>query len=233
MVRGQPRILVINVEPEVRRLLRASFFRHDYEYMEANDATTAIATLATSRPDAILLDLRLPERAGFAVIRHIRKTVPVPIVILCARDDVISKVKALESGADAYVTKPFNVDELLARLRVALRHGLQAAGETPVFRTGPLTVDLIRKKIFLRGEEVHLSPKEFSIIRLLANNAGRVVTYQELLKVLWEAGSTTNVQYLRTLMWQMRQKLEPQSSIPQLLKTEAGVGYRLLVLPAE
>lgn len=137
----------------------------------------------------------------------------------------------LELGADAYVTKPFDMDELLARLKVALRHGLQAAGKTPVFQTGSLTVDLVSKKIFLRNEEIHLSPKEFGILRILTNNAGRVVTYQELLKVLWEAGNTTNVQYLRTLMWQMRQKLEPQFSTPRLLTTEPGVGYRLLVVP--
>jgi two-component system KDP operon response regulator KdpE len=199
--------------------------------MEAIEAKSAIAIVAKCKPDAILLDPDLPGCNGLAAMRHIRKAAPTPTVILSAQSDVARKVLALELGADAYVTKPFDMNELLARLKVALRHGLQATGEMPVFKTGPLTVDLVRKKIFLCDGEVHLSPKEFSLLRFLANNAGKVATYEQLLKVLWEAGNISNVQYLRTLMWQMRQKLEPQSGIPRLLTTEPGVGYRLLVVP--
>jgi two-component system KDP operon response regulator KdpE len=154
-------------------------------------------------------------------------------VVLSARDDVAGKVKALELGADDYVTKPFDMGELLARLKAALRHGLQAQGEAPVFRSGPLSVDLVNRKILLGATEVHLSPKEFSLLRFLVMHAGRVVTHHQLLKEVWGPANVDDVQYLRVLMRQLRRKLEPDSGSTSFLVTEPGVGYRLLALPPE
>ena len=159
VIRDLPRILIVDVDPGMRRLLRVSLQRQGYECMEANAATAAIAIVAKCKPDVILLDPALPGYSGLVVLERIRKTVFTPIVVLSAQNDLARKVLALELGADTYVTKPFDMDELLARLKVALRHGLQAAGEAPVFQTGPLTVDLVRKKIFLCDDEIHLSPK--------------------------------------------------------------------------
>jgi two-component system KDP operon response regulator KdpE len=151
--------------------------------------------------------------------------------VLSARGDVEGKVKALELGADDYVTKPFDMAELLARLKAALRHGLQAAGEAPVFRSGTLSVDLVHRRV-LRGEaEIHLSPKEYSLLRYLAANAGKVLTHQQLLREVWGPAHVEDVQYLRVLMRQLRQKLEPDESVAHLLVTEPGIGYRLMVLP--
>jgi two-component system, OmpR family, KDP operon response regulator KdpE len=225
-----PRILIVDDEPQILRFLRTGLPPHGYECLEATDATHAMQMVAKEKPDAIVLDLGLPDRDGFAVIEELRQTLLTPIVVLSARDDVAGKVRALELGADDYVTKPFDMGELLARLKAALRHGLQAQGEAPIFRSGPLAVDLVNRKVMLKGEEVHLSPKEFSLLRFLVMHAGRVATHQQLLKEVWGPANVEDIQYLRVLMRQLRRKLEPDS-IP-LLATEPGVGYRLLVLPA-
>jgi two-component system, OmpR family, KDP operon response regulator KdpE len=233
MAHKLPRILIVDDEPQILRFLRTGLPPHGYECVEAMDAASAIAAVAKDKPDVIVLDLGLPDRDGFAVIEELRRISLTPIVVLSARDDVAGKVKALELGADDYVTKPFDMSELLARLKAALRHGLQAQGEAPVFRSGLLSVDLVHRKVTLGTEEVHLSPKEFSLLRFLAMHAGRVVTHQQLLKEVWGPANVDDIQYLRVLMRQLRRKLDSESGSSPLLVTEPGVGYRLLALPAE
>jgi two-component system KDP operon response regulator KdpE len=224
-----PKILIVDDEPQILRFLRASLPPHGYECVEASSGSQAIRSFATERPDAVILDLGLPDQDGFAVIETIRAGALTPIIVLSARNDVEGKVKALEMGADDYVTKPFDMAELLARLKAALRHGLQTGGEAPVFHSGSLAVDLVNRRVMLGGREVHLSPKEYNLLRFLTAHAGKVVTHHQILKEVWGPAHVEDVQYLRVLMRQLRQKMEPDAA--QLLVTEAGVGYRFLVLP--
>lgn len=228
-----PRVLIVDDEPQIRRFLRTSLPPHGYECVEAEDAASALSVYARERPDVIVLDLGLPGRDGFSVIQDIRNHALTPIVVLSARDDVEGKVKALELGADDYVTKPFDMIELLARLRAALRHGLQAVGEAPLFRSGPLTVDLVSRRVLRHGMEIHLSPKEYGLLRFLVGQAGRVITHRQILEEVWGPANVEDVQYLRVLMRALRKKIEPESETqtPQLITTESGVGYRLMQLP--
>lgn len=225
-----PKILIVDDEPQIRRFLRTSLPPHGYECIEAGTAAEALKTFGKEKPDAVILDLGLPDQDGFAVLQSIRNSALTPIVVLSARSDVEGKVKALELGADDYVTKPFDMSELLARLKVALRHGLQTIGEAPVFRTGHLTVDLVNRHVLLNDNEVHLSPKEYSLLRFLVSHAGKVVMHHQLLQEVWGPAHVEDVQYLRVLMRQLRQKLEPDA-MPNVLITEPGIGYRLLLLP--
>ncbi|MGA7674852.1 MAG: response regulator transcription factor [Rhizomicrobium sp.] len=225
-----PKILIVDDEPQIRRFLRASLPAHGYECIEAGDGAEALKSFAKEKPDAVILDLGLPDQDGFAVLKYIRSGGLTPIVVLSARSDIEGKVKALELGADDYVTKPFDMAELLARLKAALRHGLQTIGEAPVFRTGRLMVDLVNRRVQLDDAEVHLSPKEYNLLRFLVSHAGKVVTHQQLLQEVWGPAHVEDVQYLRVLMRQLRQKLEPDAT-PNVLITEPGVGYRLLLLP--
>lgn len=226
-----PKILIVDDEPQILRFLRASLPPHGYECVEAGSGSHAIRTFAAERPDAVILDLGLPDQDGFAVIQAIRANALTPIIVLSARSDVEGKVRALELGADDYVTKPFDMAELLARLKAGLRHGLQAVGEAPVFRSGPLAVDLVNRRVMLEDNEVHLSPKEYSLLRFLVAHAGKVVTHHQLLKEVWGPAHVEDVQYLRVLMRQLRQKIEPDVAVARLLVTEPSVGYRLLVHP--
>lgn len=230
-----PRVLVVDDEPQIRRFLRASLPPQGYECVEAEDATGALAAYKRERPDAIILDLGLPGKDGFEVIQSIRKHALTPIVVLSARADVEGKVRALELGADDYVTKPFDMIELLARLRAALRHGLQSGGEMPLFRSGPLTVDLVGRHVLMQGKEVHLTPKEYSLLRFLISQAGRVVTHRQILEEVWGPANAEDVQYLRVLMRALRRKIEPpgRDRPRELIATKSGVGYRLLQLPSE
>jgi two-component system, OmpR family, KDP operon response regulator KdpE len=230
-MRKLPRLLIVDDEPEIGLLFPTSLPPHGYDCVEAADAGAALAAVAKSSPDIILLDLGLPDGDGFAVIETIRKSALTPIVVLSARGDVEGKVKALELGADDYVTKPFDMTELLARLKAALRHGLQSHGEAPIFRSGPLAVDLVHRRVSWRDQEIHLSPKEYGLLRYLVGEAGRVVTHQQILKEIWGPANLDDVQYLRVLMRQLRAKIAPAPDGPQLIATESGVGYRLLVLP--
>ena len=223
-----PKILIVDDEPQILRFLRAGLPPHGYECLEARNGSQAIKIFSTMRPDAIILDLGLPDQDGFAVIKAVRAIALTPIIVLSARSDVDGKVRALEMGADDYLTKPFDMAELLARLRAALRHGLQAVGEAPIFRTGSLAVDLVNRRVTLGGNEIHLTPKEYNLLRFLAAHAGKVVTHQQLLNEVWGPAHVEDVQYLRVLMRQLRQKIEPGVSTPQLLINEPGVGYRLL-----
>ena len=225
----KPKILVVDDEPQIRRFLRAGLPPHGYVLVEAENGADALRMVTKEKPDLVILDLGLPDQDGFAIIEKVRAVSLTPILVLSARSDVEGKVRALELGADDYVTKPFDMSELLARLKAALRHGLQSAGEAPVFQTGHLKVDLLNRHVHLGDEEVHLSPKEYSLLRFLVGHAGRVVTHQQLLQEVWGPAHLHDVQYLRVLMRQLRQKLEPGGS-PNVLITEPGVGYRLLVL---
>src|SRR5215475_3801042 len=178
-------ILVIDDEPPIRRFLRTSLGASGYRVVEAEDAAGGMRLLAAEKPDLVILDLGLPDRSGLDVIPEIRKTSPVPIVVLSARHDERSKVEALDLGADDYVSKPFGMAELMARVRAAMRHAFQAQGELPVFVSGDLTVDLVRRHLMRGGQEVKLSPKEFDLLRHLVMHAGKVITHGQLLREVW------------------------------------------------
>jgi two-component system KDP operon response regulator KdpE len=219
------RLLVIDDEPAIRKLLRMGLATQDYQVLEATNARTALQQIAT-KPDLVILDLGLPDLEGLDLLHQIReRDAAVPIVVLTSRDDEAAKVQALDSGADDYVTKPFGMNELFARIRAALRHRLQTQGEKPIFRTGDLAVDLVRRIVKLGDTEVKLSPKEYDLLRLLVQHAGKVLTHKFLLNALW--GATTDTQYLRVYVGHLRQKIEVDPQRPQYLLTETGIGYRL------
>jgi two-component system KDP operon response regulator KdpE len=220
------RALVVDDEPPIRRFLRASLSAQGYHVLEAEDGSTALDLIGRNPPDVIILDLGLPDIDGVEVIRRLRhQGSTVPIIVLSSRTDEPGKVEALDLGADDYVTKPFGMEELLARLRAALRHRLQQQGERPVFRSGELSVDLVRRVVRVRGEEVKLSPREYDLLRLLVAHAGKVLTHRFILREVW--GGDTDVQYLRIYIRSLRQKIEPDPERPQHVVTETGVGYRL------
>ena len=222
---GRTKVLIVDDEPPIRRLLRTSLQVQDYDTHEAATGGEAVAGVREWRPDIVLLDLGLPDMDGLEVIRVVRAGSAVPIVVLTARDDERGKVAALDLGADDYVTKPFGMGELTARMRVALRHRLQEQGAAPVFRHGELSVDLVRRIILAKGEEVHLSPREFDILKLLVLHAGRVLTHRFIMAKLW--GPVGDVQQLRVYVRQIRQKIERDPERPVHILTETGVGYRL------
>ena len=220
-------ILVVDDEPAIRRLLRTSLTAQGYLIVEAETASAALAEIKNYPPDVVILDLGLPDRDGLDVIAMVRQASAVPIVVLSSRGDERAKVEALELGADDYVTKPFGMAELVARIRAALRHRLQAQGEEPVFRSGDLAVDLVRRIVRVKDVETKLSPKEYDILRELVSHAGKVLTHKHLLREVW-GPATSDVQYLRIYIRQLRQKLEPDPERPTLILTEPGVGYRLM-----
>ncbi len=219
-------ILVVDDEVPIRRLLRTSLEPQGYLVFEAGTAKSALATIATEKPELILLDLGLPDRDGVDLIKDLRGTgIQIPIIVLSSRGEERTKVAALDLGADDYVTKPFGVPELVARMRAALRHQYQAQGTEPIFTSGDLEVDLVRRIVKVRGAEVKLSPKEYDILRLLVIHAGKVLTQRFLMKEVW--GTATDVQYLRIYVRQLRAKIEARPEQPQHIITETGVGYRL------
>jgi two-component system KDP operon response regulator KdpE len=219
------RVLVIDDEPPIRKLLRMGLNAEGYETLDAPNGRAGLERL-DENPDVVILDLGLPDVDGLELLRQIRaRNDRVPIVVLSSRGDEAGKVEALDQGADDYVTKPFGMGELLARLRAALRHQLHVQGEKPVFRLGDLTVDLVRRIVKVRGEEVKLSPKEYDLLRLLVQHAGKVLTHRFLLSELWDP--LTDAQYLRVYIRQLRQKIEADPERPQYVLTETGVGYRL------
>ncbi len=221
-----PLILVVDDEPAIRRFLRASLSAEGYQVEEAEDGTGALAALKRHAMDVLVLDLGLPGISGFDVIRELREGgSAIPIIVLSSRTDEGGKVRALDMGADDYVTKPFGMDELLARIRAALRHRLQREGEKPAFRAGGLSVDLVRRIVTVRGQEVKLTRREYDLLRLLIAHAGKVLTHKFILREVW--GGETDVQYLRIYVRTLRQKLEADPQRPALILTEQGVGYRL------
>lgn len=220
------RILIVDDEPPIRKLLRVGLSTQDYAVIEAMNAKVAIELVKSEKPDLIVLDLGLPDMPGHDLLAKWRgEGLDLPIVILSSRTDEAGIVEALELGADDYVTKPFSMNELTARIRVALRHRLQSQGEKPVFQVGELSVDLVKRIVRVAGEEVKLSPKEYDILRILVQHAGRVLTHRYLLEHVWDG--LTDVQYLRVYVRQLRQKIERAPDQPRYILTETGVGYRL------
>jgi len=225
MSAAQLKILVVDDEPPIRKLLRMGLTTHGYQVVEAPNGKTALESLA-QKPDLIILDLGLPDMQGLDLLRTLRtRDERVPIVVLSSRGDEDSKVRALDLGADDYVTKPFGTEELLARMRAALRHQLQVHGERPVFQVGGLSVDLVRRIVKVSDKEVKLSPKEYDLLRLLVQHAGKVLTHKFLLGELWD--HLTDAQYLRVYVRQLRQKIEADPERPHYILTETGIGYRL------
>ena len=222
-------ILLIEDEPEIRRFLRTTLPQHGYHLIEAATGKEGLAQASAQNPDLILLDLGLPDMDGIEIIRSIREWTPTPILILSARDQEQVKVAALDLGADDYVTKPFGVQELLARMRAAHRHAVRTStdsGET-VFAIGDLRVDLLRRQVFVAEKEVHLTPIEYKLLSTLVRYAGKVVTHRQLLKEVWGPLHVEESHYLRVYMRQLRNKLERNPAHPRYLTTELGVGYRL------
>jgi two-component system KDP operon response regulator KdpE len=224
------RILVVDDEPQIRRFLRTSLSAHGYQVIEAAGGKDAIVLATTERPDVMLLDLGLPDMDGLEVVRHIREWSNVPIIVLSVRGQESDKITALDGGADDYVTKPFGMGELLARLRAALRHRLQAEAAEPVFRSGGLMVDLARRVVTVDGREVKLTPRAYELLRVLVIHAGKVITHQQLLRQVWGPASVNETHYLRVYIAQLRQKIEPDPAQPCHILTEPGVGYRLRLL---
>jgi two-component system, OmpR family, KDP operon response regulator KdpE len=219
------RILVVDDEPPIRKLLRMGLTAHGYEVLEASNGRIALELLA-KKPHLVILDLGLPDIDGLELLRSIRhRQEDLPIVVLSSRGDEAGKVAALDLGADDYLTKPFGMDELLARMRAALRHQLQVHGERPLFHVGDLSVDLVRRIVKVTDKDVKLSPKEYDLLRLLVQHAGKVLTHKFLLQELWD--EPTDPQYLRVYVRQLRSKIEPDPERPQYILTETGVGYRL------
>jgi two-component system, OmpR family, KDP operon response regulator KdpE len=226
-----PLVLIVEDEPQMVRFLRASLATHNYRLIESTTAADGLAQAAARNPDLILLDLGLPDLDGLEVTRRIREWTATPIIVLSARGQDEDKISALDAGADDYLTKPFSVGELLARMRVALRHATSTASgkPEPIFTLDELRVDLGKREVFVGEKEVHLTPTEYKLLLVLIQHAGKVVTHRQLLKEVWGPPHTDNTQYLRVYMAQLRQKLEPNPARPQYLINEPGVGYRLKV----
>jgi two-component system, OmpR family, KDP operon response regulator KdpE len=222
-------VLVIEDESQMRRFLRASLPPHGYVLIEAQTGREGIANAGASNPDIILLDLGLPDADGIDVTRQLREFTKTPIIVLSAREQDRHKVAALDAGADDYLTKPFSVSELLARIRVARRHAETRNHHDggAIFAIGPLRLDLDRRQVLINQTEVHLTPIEYKLLSALARSAGRVVTHQQLLKEVWGTRFGTQTQYLHVYMGQLRAKIETEPTRPRLLLTEPGVGYRL------
>jgi two-component system KDP operon response regulator KdpE len=225
---GRHRILVVDDERPIRRLLHTSLTAEGYDVVEAETAAQGLAMAAREKPDALLLDLGLPDQDGLDVLRQLREWSKVPVVVVTVREDESEKVAALDAGADDYVTKPFGMRELLARLRTALRHGTQAEVGAPVFVSGHLSVDLVKRRVSVDGQEVKLSPKEYDLLRLFVRHAGRVLTHQMILKEIWGPAHADDTQYLRVYVGQLRQKLHDDPAEPTLIRTEPGIGYRFV-----
>lgn len=223
---GAPiKILVIDDEPPIRKLLRMGLSTQGYDVIEASNGKLALELMA-QKPDLVILDLGLPDIQGHELLRMIRaRNDSVPVVVLSSRGDEAGKVQALDIGADDYVTKPFGMEELLARMRAALRHQLQIHGERPVFHAGELSVDLVRRIVKVGDKDIKLSPKEYDLLRVLVQHAGKVLTHRFLLGELWD--DLTDAQYLRVYVRQLRQKIEVDPERPQFILTETGIGYRL------
>jgi two-component system KDP operon response regulator KdpE len=224
-----PLILVIEDDSQIRRFLRATLTNQGYKLLEATTAQEGMNQVGLRHPDLIILDLGLPDKDGLDVTRSLREWSSTPIIVLSARDQEGDKVAALDAGADDYLTKPFGTEELLARMRVALRHSIRATqgNDDPIFRSGDLRVDLAHRQIFVGEREVHLTPIEYKLLLMLVQHAGKVVTRRQLLHDVWGPAYVEESHYLRVYMGQLRHKLEDDPTRPRYLITEPGVGYRL------
>jgi two-component system KDP operon response regulator KdpE len=220
------RVLVVDDEASIRKFLRASLTAHDYQVYEAATGQDALAAVLAHRPDLMILDLGLPDIEGIEVTRQLREWSQIPIIILSVREHESEKVAALDAGADDYLTKPFGISELLARMRAALRRRL-AESDAPVFTTGELTVDLARHVVTVAGQEVQLTPTEYDLLRVLVTNAGKVITHRQLLHQVWGVAYEQEAHLLRVNISNLRHKLEADPTRPRYIVTEPGVGYRL------
>ncbi len=227
MTAFRPRILVIDDEPQIHRFLGPALDAAGYETIRADDATAGLREIARKPPDAVVLDLGLPDMDGKEALAKARAFYDGPVIILSARDRETEKIDALDAGADDYVEKPFGVGELLARLRVALRHRIERQGAAPVLVAGTVEIDLVNRRVSRDGAAVKLSPKEYDLLASLAGGHGRVLTHKQILTAVWGPAHEHDVQYLRVFVGQLRQKLEDDPSTPRLIETEPGVGYRL------
>jgi two-component system KDP operon response regulator KdpE len=226
MTAHRPRVLVIDDEPQIHRFLGPALDAAGYEHVRANTAAEGLRELARKAPDVVVLDLGLPDMDGKQALARARAFYDGPIVILSARDRETEKIDALDLGADDYVEKPFGVGELLARLRVALRHKLHAKGAEPIVTAGDLTIDLVKRLVTRAGVAIRLSPREYDLLAQLVEGGGKVVTHRQLLTAVWGPAHEADVQYLRVFVGQLRQKIEPDPAAPVLILTEPGVGYR-------
>jgi two-component system, OmpR family, KDP operon response regulator KdpE len=224
---GNSRALVIDDEAAILRFLKPALEANNYEISSAGTAAEGIKRIASEAPDIVLLDLGLPDGDGKDVIKRAREWSDVPIIVLSAREREAEKIEALDLGADDYVNKPFNVGELLARMRTALRHRMQRKAEIPLLRVGGLEVDAVRHRATRRGAEIKLTPKEFELLSFLARHAGRVLTHKQILTAVWGPAHTEDTQYLRVYVGQLRQKVEEHADDPRIILTEPGIGYRI------
>jgi len=221
------RIMIIDDEPQMRRLLQVALTAHGYEIREAETGREGIDQAAVFHPDLIVLDLSLPDLDGIEVIKQLREWTQTPVIILSVREQESDKIAALDAGADDYVTKPFSMGELLARIRTALRHAA-GAGDEPVLTFGGLAIDLTRRYVAVDGREIKLTPTEYELLRILVVNAGKVLTHRQLMRTVWGPSYEQETNYLRVYIRQLRQKIEPDPARPRHIVTEPGVGYRLI-----
>ncbi len=228
MSEHRPRILVVDDEPQIHRFLGPALDAAGYEPIRVDDGVSALREIARKAPDAVVLDLGLPDIDGKDILVKARAFYAGPIIILSARDRETEKIDALDAGADDYVEKPFGVGELLARLRVVLRHQLQKEGGEAVVHAEGVDIDLVRRLVRRRGESVRLSPREYDLLSVLARGAGKVMTHRHLLTAVWGPAHEHDIQYLRVFVGQLRQKLESDPTAPRLILTEPGVGYRFV-----
>lgn len=224
-----PKVLIVDDEPQIRRFLRASLQAHDYDVIEGENGKEAVKACTVQKPDLVILDLGLPDMDGLDVLKTIREWSKVPVIVLSIRSDDQDKIGALDRGANDYVTKPFSMGELLARMRVALRQGRGDADTGPVVVAGDIGIDLAKRLVTFAGQPIKLSRKEYDLLRILASHPGKVITHQQLLQEVWGPAYVEETQYLRVYIGQLRQKLERNPAEPQRLITEPGVGYRLQV----
>lgn len=224
---AKSRVLVVDDEVAILRFLKPALEANGYEMSSAATVADAVKRIAAEAPDIVLLDLGLADGDGKDVIRRVREWSDVPVIVLSAREREAEKIESLDLGADDYVNKPFNVGELMARMRTALRHRMQRNAETPVLRVGDLEIDAVRHRATRSGVELKLTPKEFELLSFLAKNAGRVLTHRQILTAVWGVAHTADTQYLRVYIGQLRQKIEDRADDPQIILTEPGVGYRI------
>src|SRR5512136_1020914 len=226
MIESHLRILVVDDELPIRRFLRASLTAHDYGVLEAENGEAALSAVAAQHPDVVILDLGLPDMEGIEVTRRLREWTHIPIIILSVREHETDKIAALDAGADDYLTKPFGIGELLARMRTAMRHAVQPVGQS-VFSTGELTMGVGRRIVNVADREVQLTPTEYDLLRVLVMNAGKVLTHHQLLREVWGMGYEQEMHMLRVNVSNLRRKIEPDPTRPHYILTEPGVGYRL------
>lgn len=228
-MKNRHKVLIVDDEAPIRRLIQAALARADYAVVEAADARGTIEQLRRERPDVVLLDLGLPDRDGLELVPLIKQRSDATLIIVSAREGTEEKVAALDLGADDYMTKPFDTDELLARLRVALRNRTTREGGVSALVAGNVAIDLLQRTVTRDGEEVHLTPKEYAVLSQLAKHPGRVITHQQIMAHVWPNEVEHHIEYLRVLVRTLRQKLEADPQQPQLIGNELGIGYRLRV----